>query len=160
MSDTIYQAILRLDGACVGVKTANDKLIGLDFLAMDMQQDCTNRLAEQVCQQLLRYSADPCFRFDVPMLLRGTPFQLRVWAELQCILPGQLLTYAALAGRVGSVARAVGQACGANPIPIIVPCHRVVSQSGLGGFNHEEDGEMLNIKQWLIGHEGRAVFSG
>jgi methylated-DNA-[protein]-cysteine S-methyltransferase len=86
----------------------------------------------------------------------GTPFQLRVWHALMAIPAGQPATYGALAKRLGTGARAVGQACGANPLPILIPCHRVVAASGLGGFMHSAAGTPLDVKTWLLAHERRA----
>ncbi len=74
-------------------------------------------------------------RFDLPLAPVGTPFQCRVWAALQTIPYGHTRSYAVLAATLGSVARAVGQANAANPIPILIPCHRVVAAGGLGGYS-------------------------
>ena len=87
------------------------------------------------------------------MLLSGTDFQRRVWQALSDIQPGAPLTYGQLAEKLGTAPRAVGGACGANPIPVIVPCHRVVSASGLGGFMRTRYLGPLNIKSWLLAHE-------
>ena len=87
------------------------------------------------------------------MELLGTPFQQAVWHALRDIPPGSPLTYGQLAKQLGTAARAVGGACGANPIPIIVPCHRVVSASGIGGFMQTCYLGPLNIKSWLLAHE-------
>ncbi len=83
---------------------------------------------------------------------QGTPFQRQVWEALKTIPPGKTLSYAELARKIGrpQAARAVGQACGANPIPILIPCHRVVAANGsLGGFSSG-----LEHKRWLLKHEG------
>ena len=64
-----------------------------------------------------------------------------------------------IAGELGSTARAVGQACGDNRLPLAIPCHRVVAASGLGGFAHRTDRGMLDVKRWLLAHESRAVFA-
>ncbi len=88
---------------------------------------------------------------EVPLDLRGTPFQLQVWGELQKIPFGHTISYQEVARRLGKpgAARAVGRACGANPIPLIVPCHRVIASSGaLGGFSSG-----LPRKRWLLEHE-------
>jgi methylated-DNA-[protein]-cysteine S-methyltransferase len=69
---------------------------------------------------------------------------------------GQSATYGARAKRLGTAARAVGQACGANPLPILIPCHRVVAAHGLGGFMHSAAGAPLDVKTWLLAHERRA----
>ena len=86
--------------------------------------------------------------------LDGTPFQRRVWQVLQKIPSGSTMTYGEVAQQIGSGARAVGNACRANPCPLIVPCHRVVGVDGLGGFSGERGGEKLEIKRWLLQHEG------
>jgi O-6-methylguanine DNA methyltransferase len=88
---------------------------------------------------------------EVPLDLRGTPFQLQVWGELQKIPLGRTMSYQEVARRLGKpqAARAVGRACGANPIPLIVPCHRVIAANGaLGGFSSG-----LPRKRWLLLHE-------
>jgi methylated-DNA-[protein]-cysteine S-methyltransferase len=91
---------------------------------------------------------------DLPEIrLKGTPFQQRVWSEVAQIPWGECITYATLAKRLGSAPRAVGGALRANPIPILIPCHRVVSMSGLGGYaGASELGQAR--KRWLLRHEG------
>jgi methylated-DNA-[protein]-cysteine S-methyltransferase len=73
--------------------------------------------------------------FDLPFRPHGTPFQHRVWQAMREIPYGRTETYGELAARIGGIARAVGLACGANPIPILIPCHRVVGRVGLGGYS-------------------------
>ena len=94
---------------------------------------------------------------DVPrpeVVLSGTDYQKRVWAALVGIAVGQVTTYGALAQRLGGSARAVGNACRQNPVPILVPCHRVVSARGLGGFAGDSSGRLVDIKRRLLAHEG------
>lgn len=85
--------------------------------------------------------------------LSGTPYQRRVWQAIAKIPVGTTQTYSQLAEQLQSCPRAVANACGANRIPILIPCHRVVAKSGLGGFmrNHPEGSK---IKRWLLNHEG------
>ena len=93
-------------------------------------------LLARAAAQLDQYFAGGRRDFDVPLNPAGTPFQRRVWIEMARIPFGATASYGALAREVGSVARAVGGACGANPIPIIIPCHRVVGEGGTpGGFS-------------------------
>jgi methylated-DNA-[protein]-cysteine S-methyltransferase len=109
-----------------------------------------------VYAQLLEYFAGKRQIFDIPLALRGTEFQLAVWNELLRIPYGDTITYAELAQRIGrpSAIRAVGAANGANPIPVIVPCHRVIGSNGtLTGY-----GGGIQRKQWLLAHEGRRLF--
>lgn len=85
--------------------------------------------------QLAEYFAGERGRFDLPLAPRGTPFQRRVWDAILAIPAGESRTYGELARKLVTAARAVGQACGANPIALIIPCHRVVGSLGaLGGF--------------------------
>jgi methylated-DNA-[protein]-cysteine S-methyltransferase len=110
-------------------------------------------MVEHTLQALEDYFAGTPSDFSTLSLdLQGTPFQLRVWQELRRIPWGATVSYQELAQSLGrpQAARAVGQACGANPIPIIIPCHRVVAADGsLGGFSSG-----LAHKRWLLKHEG------
>lgn len=108
-------------------------------------------------EQLAAYLRDGQTRFDLPVELRGTAFQLRVWQALRAIPPGRTQTYGELALALATSARAVGGACRANPCPIVVPCHRVVAKQGLGGFAGDTSGRKLAIKRWLLRHEGVAL---
>ena len=79
---------------------------------------------------------------------------MRVWQALQKIPYGEVKTYGQLAKELKSSARAVGNACRANPIPIVIPCHRIVAVSGIGGYAGKTDGPVLERKRWLLAHEG------
>jgi methylated-DNA-[protein]-cysteine S-methyltransferase len=103
-------------------------------------------------EQLAAYFAGQLCTFDLPLALRGTDFQLRVWRELAKIPFGTTISYRQLAERVGNAkaSRAVGLANGRNPISIIVPCHRVIGSSGqLVGY-----GGGIDRKRYLLAHEG------
>lgn len=91
---------------------------------------------------------------ELELLPEGTPFQQRVWEQLRRIPSGQAVRYGELAKRLGSSARAVANACRANPIPVLIPCHRVIAATGLGGYMGETAGMALDIKHWLLHHEG------
>jgi methylated-DNA-[protein]-cysteine S-methyltransferase len=110
--------------------------------------------AGEVLRQLDGYFRDPRFRFRLALATPGTPFQRRVWAALRAIPAGETRTYGELAAELGTSARAVGGACRANPVPIVVPCHRVVAADGLGGFSGATAGPRLAAKRWLLAHEG------
>ncbi len=104
-------------------------------------------------QQLDDYWLNPDKSLPVKLLQQGTPFRNRVWAEL-CKIPfGETITYSALAKNIGSAPRAVGNACRDNPFPLLIPCHRVVSVSGMGGYNGHTDGEFMTIKRKLLDFE-------
>lgn len=114
-----------------------------------------DRVAERACREIERYMADPEHHFAVPYRLHGTSFQHRVWREIEKLFPLKTITYGELAARLRSSARAVGGACGANPVPLIVPCHRVLAAGGmLGGFMGGREDFPLTVKRWLLRHEG------
>jgi methylated-DNA-[protein]-cysteine S-methyltransferase len=149
-----YQACFPTPFAVLGILCAEDTVTGIDFLASDaLPYPPHGSMAEAACSALKRYLKNPHCTFDLSLVPQGTPFQLRVWAALRLIPAGQTMTYAQLASLVGSGARAVANACGANPIPILIPCHRVVSVNGLGGFMRGREGASLDIKRWLLDHE-------
>lgn len=93
-------------------------------------------LLDSAHAQLTSYFAGRLHVFDLPVAPKGSEFERAVWSELARIPYGRTLTYGDLAARVDGVARAVGGACGANPIPIVIPCHRVLATGGgMGGFS-------------------------
>ncbi|HEX3882784.1 MAG TPA: methylated-DNA--[protein]-cysteine S-methyltransferase [Stellaceae bacterium] len=107
-------------------------------------------LAEAV-QQLEAYFAGDRSEFDLPLRPAGSRFEQQVWAAMQQIPYGRTQCYGELAGVIGSAARAVGGACGRNPIPIVIPCHRVLAKAGLGGYSGSGG---LATKQTLLSLEG------
>lgn len=118
-------------------------------------------LAERAARQMERYFADAAAPFDLPLADVGTPFQRRVWQAMCAIPLGSVSTYGTLARQVGGVPRAVGQACGDNPFPLVIPCHRVVAANGLGGFSHHGgDGFYPRVKRWLLTHESSQLALG
>lgn len=150
-----YQSQLRTPFGVLGVHCADDTLIGITFLAPDSAAlPPRDAFSREVCAQLTAYFADADFQFDLPLKLEGTEHQRKVWQAIRNIPCGQVRTYGELAALLQSSPRAVGQACGNNPIPVVIPCHRVVSKAGVGGFMHRADDGALDIKRWLLGHEG------
>ncbi len=89
----------------------------------------------------------------LPVHLVGTYYQQRIWSELRQIPSGQTTSYGAISTQLTSSPRAVAGACRANPIVLVVPCHRVVSKNGLGGFMGATQGDSVDIKRWLLNHE-------
>jgi methylated-DNA-[protein]-cysteine S-methyltransferase len=149
-----YQAKLPVPFGVLGIRCTEDALTGIDFQpATEKPQHAISAFAKTVCEQLLRYFENPDVQFTVPFNTSGTPHQQKVWQAMCNIPRGETRSYGELAAALRSGAQAVGQACGANPIPIIIPCHRVVSKSGLGGFMHHASGASLDIKRWLLAHE-------
>lgn len=151
-----YQAKLTVPFGVLGIRCDERALLGIDFLPVtEKPQRPTNALAETVCEQLRRYFKDPGVEFTVPLKPGGTHHQQKVWQAMRNIPRGETRSYGEVAAALKSGAQAVGQACGANPIPIITPCHRVVGKSGLGGFMRHASGVSLDIKRWLLAHEQR-----
>jgi methylated-DNA-[protein]-cysteine S-methyltransferase len=109
-------------------------------------------LLARAVDQLEAYFDHRLDRFDLPLQAAGSPFQRRVYQAMAAIPFGATRSYGELAGELGAVARAVGGACGSNPIPILIPCHRVLAAAGrLGGFS---GGAGLPTKRALLAHEG------
>jgi methylated-DNA-[protein]-cysteine S-methyltransferase len=102
-------------------------------------------------RQLAAYVAGELTTFDLPLAPKGSEFQQQVYRIMQEIPLGEVLTYGEVAKKLGVPAQPVGQACGANPIPVIIPCHRIVGTGHLGGFSGMGGVEM---KVQLLRHEG------
>jgi len=105
--------------------------------------------------QLEEYFEGKRTSFDLPLAPHGTAFQQKVWAALSRIPFGQTKSYGELAGELGTAARALGGACGRNPIPVIIPCHRVLGANGAMGGYSGIDG--IETKEFLLRHEGVAL---
>jgi methylated-DNA-[protein]-cysteine S-methyltransferase len=152
-----YQAKLPTPFALLGIRTEGDVLAGITFLQKSGGALAPrDRVAAWACAQIERYLNDPEFRFNLPLARQGTEFQRCAWAKIAAIGTGRTRSYGEIARELGSSPRAVGQACGANPVPLVVPCHRVLAAGGLGGFAHHEGGFHLSVKRWLLAHEGAA----
>ncbi len=121
--------------------------------AVYVKQQSTNPLIMMACQQVIDYLVNPSSIFTLPIPQYGTSFQQRVWQAIAQIPCGQTRTYGELARIVSSGPRAVANACGANQLPLAIPCHRVVAKDGIGGFMQGK-ANGLRIKQWLLQHEG------
>ena len=132
---------------------------GRTLIGVDLEPDgahCGAELPQAIADQLNAYFLDGSYHFDLPIDLQGTLFQRKVWRALRAIEPGHTRTYGELARELGTSPRALGGACRANPCPIVVPCHRVVAADGLGGFVGDTSGRKLEVKRWLLEHEGVA----
>lgn len=147
--------------AVLGIRTAGDSLTRIEYLPKGAATLApVNRFAERVCRQIERYLDDPEFRFTLPFDYCGTEFQCRVWREISSISSGKTNTYKEIALRMRSAPRPVGGACGANRVPILIPCHRVLGSNGIGGFMHARGGYPLEIKRWLLRHERAEAVMG
>lgn len=150
-----YQAIIKAPLGLMGLRMIGDAVSALDYLPATASELLpVNAATERVVSQLQAYFADSRFCFSIPLAITGTAFQQQVWAALQAIPPGTTLTYGELGKQLNTAARAIGNACRNNPVPILIPCHRVVSRQGLGGYAGAITGDPLAIKRWLLQHEG------
>jgi len=109
------------------------------------------KLLKEARRQLDAYFAGKLKRFDLPMVMKGSKFQRSVWDRMNRIPYGETVTYGMVARELESGPRAIGMACGTNPIPIIVPCHRILGSNGIGGYS---GGSGLNTKRVLLRLEG------
>jgi methylated-DNA-[protein]-cysteine S-methyltransferase len=153
----IFSAIVAAPFGAIGIRTEPGIVRELVYLPPHFAEKApVDSLSERAAQQVERYFAEPDFRFDLPLAPVGTAFQKKVWKVIAAIDRGDVLTYGEVARIIQSAPRAVGQACGANWFPLVIPCHRVTAAGGLGGFSHHDDetGFHLGVKRWLLAHEG------
>ncbi|MCL5261658.1 MAG: methylated-DNA--[protein]-cysteine S-methyltransferase [Gammaproteobacteria bacterium] len=152
----MFDSIIKTPIGKIGLKFSGEKLINLAFLSAATK--CRNEnlpIAKKVYQELEKYFANPKHIFTVDFELVGTPLQKKIWLALKKIPSGSTVTYKKLAAKLKTGPRVIGNACRANPIPIIIPCHRVVSVNGLGGFCGKNNGIMICLKKNLLIYENR-----
>jgi methylated-DNA-[protein]-cysteine S-methyltransferase len=156
----LFSAIVPAPFGAMGVRTEAGMLRELVYLPRHYREKApTDPLSEKAAKQMERYFAEPDFRFNLPLPKVGTAFQNKVWGVISAIPRGDVLTYGEVARILQSAPRAVGQACGANWFPLVIPCHRVTAAGGLGGFaNHDDEaGFHIGVKRWLLTHEGVSI---
>ena len=162
MITTTSPAFLRRVKSPIGrleITSDGDTITGLSIergghLPYDEQPERSNDVLDRAAQQLTEYFAGARRDFDLPVSLAGTAFQQSVWSQLNDLAFGEVASYGELGLATGraTAGRAVGGAVGANPIPIIVPCHRVLaSNNRITGYS---GGEGIATKAWLLAHEG------
>ncbi len=168
---TSFAAIISTPFGFMGIRTEpfDDRLVQGDCVSELVylpsrfcEKSADNLGAERAAMQFARYLSDPDFVFELPLKTVGTQFQQRVWNVIAAIPRGQVQTYGDVAKTLKSAPRAVGQACGANRFPLIIPCHRVTAAGGLGGFAHHDDeaGFYLGVKRYLLQLEQVPAYLG
>jgi methylated-DNA-[protein]-cysteine S-methyltransferase len=158
MAKQPYAAVLSAPTFSIGIECNADEITGIDYLEPCPEVAPKTPLAREVVRQLRAWLKDPRFDFGLPLAPAGTHFQRRVWNAVAAIPPGHTMSYGEVAAAIRSGPRAVGNACGANPYPIVVPCHRVVAANhALGGFGKNSGGFLLEVKKWLLRHEHAVV---
>lgn len=152
MSDSVLDLPFGRFGICI----ADDCIVELRFLPPDTPPRVPDgELARRTETAIHAWLEHPHGLPALPFARRGTAFQQRVWQLIAAVPAGETRTYGMLAHDLGSAPRAVGQACGANPFPLFVPCHRITAASGIGGFANAHDGWLIDTKRWLLEHEAR-----
>ena len=158
----MFDVVIEFPKMKVAVATRDDRVVEIRFLPPSSSEVLPkNALAERAARQLERYRDDPDAKFDLPVVVEGSPLQRAVWDAMCAIPRGKTRTYGDIARELGAHfpapgpvdARAIGQACGDNRLPIVIPCHRVVAADGIGGFGHATGGYLLEVKRWLLMHE-------
>ncbi|TWI48499.1 methylated-DNA-[protein]-cysteine S-methyltransferase [Pseudoduganella flava] len=158
----LFAAIVPTPFGALGIRTGGAVVTELVYLPASYGEKApVDPIAEQAAFQVEHYCRDPDFAFDLPLAQLGSPFQRKVWDAISAIPRGEVRTYGEVAKFVGSMPRAVGQACGANYFPLVIPCHRVTGAQGLGGFAGSDDrnGFTLDVKRWLLAHEGHREYA-
>lgn len=148
----MYQVISFPDIGTFGFTENNGFLLAIDFLEGEVCGTSPKTDFQKLCSiEITEYFAGKRRVFSIPMVFHGTPFQELVWTVVSTIPFGETLTYSQIAERIGSprACRAVGTAVGKNPLPIVIPCHRVVARTGLGGYRGG-----LSLKKTLLALEG------
>jgi methylated-DNA-[protein]-cysteine S-methyltransferase len=143
-----YSAKLRTPFGVLGIREGGERIVGIDYLPRD-----TVPLVPRTTLAR-RMAREPGHTIDLPWSMNASGFEASVWEAIREIPSGQVRTYGDIARKVHSIPRAVGGACGRNPLPLIIPCHRVVAAGGLGGFMGGHEDDPLAIKRWLLRHEG------
>lgn len=154
-----FQARMAAPFGVIGVRSAGEKLVEIAYLPAGAATLApVTPFAARVCNEIEAYLADAAHCFDLPFDYAGSPFQIQVWRLVRSIPSGSTMTYSAVARLAHSAPRPVGMACGANRIPLVIPCHRVVASHGIGGFMHATRGPAILVKRWLLEHEGASAW--
>ncbi len=150
----LFSAIVPAPFGAVGIRIEGDVLKELSYLpAQYKAKPASDKLSKKVATQVAAYLKNPDYVFDLDLPEVGTEHQRKVWSVINAIPRGKVLTYGEVAHKIRSAPRAVGQACGANWFPLIIPCHRVTATGGIGGFARHDGGFHQSVKRWLLQHE-------
>ena len=142
----------------VGVAIRDGVVTSLKYLPLSSPSVASKSdLAKRAERQLEGYKRDPNTTFDLPVVIEGAELQKAVWKAMCAIPRGKTRTYGDLACELGADPRDIGQCCGDNRLPLVIPCHRIVAADGIGGFAHATSGYLLEAKRWLLMHEAAAT---
>ncbi len=150
----LFSAVVAAPFGGIGIRIDGDALRELVYLPPGYApQAPRDAVAQHAAAQVAAYLEDPDFAFSLPLPAVGTAHQRKVWQVISTIPRGEVLSYGEVARRIGSAPRAVGQACGANWYPLVIPCHRVTATGSIGGFARHDGGFHQQVKRWLLRHE-------
>jgi methylated-DNA-[protein]-cysteine S-methyltransferase len=150
----LFSAIVPAPFGAIGIRSSGDVLQELSYLPPQYKvKPASDKLTKKVAMQVVAYLKNPDYVFDLDLPDVGTEHQRKVWSLINAIPRGKVLTYGEVAHKSRSAPRAVGQACGANWFPLIIPCHRVTAMGGIGGFARHDGGFHQSVKRWLLQHE-------
>jgi len=153
----VYDVVIDFPKFKLAVKTGDERVTEICYLPVSVEAfPAKNPLAARAAKQLEHYRENPDASFDLPLRIDGSALERAVWDAMCAIPRGRTRTYGELARELGADPRAIGQACGDNRLPIVIPCHRVVAADGIGGFAHSTGGYLLEAKRWLLMHEAPA----
>lgn len=153
-----FALVLRTPFGALGIRCEGQHVCAVDILSGPVaERPSKDAFLGSVARDFQAYFDDPAHVFSSQFALGGTPFQRRVWHYLTTIPAGRPQTYGEVATALSTAPRAIGQACAANPIPLLIPCHRVVAAHGHGGFMHARAGQWIEVKRWLLAHEARCA---
>ena len=136
----------------LSISTTNNKATKIEFLSPCVRMSATKNSTTNATE-IKKYFNNPKIKLKLPIQITGTPLQQKIWRYLQKIPCGKTITYGELAQKIGTSPRVIGNACRKNPIQIIIPCHRVVAKTNLGGYSGKKNSHFLKIKKWLLEHE-------
>lgn len=154
----MYDVTVEFPKFKVGVAVRDGVVTELKYLPLSAPSISPgSELAKRAERQLEGYKRDPNTRFDLPIVIEGSPLQKAVWRAMCAIPRGRTRTYGDLAKELDTDPREVGQACGDNRLPLVIPCHRIVAANGIGGFAHATSGYLVEAKRWLLMHEAAAT---
>lgn len=153
-----YNAIINTPIGKLGLIITNNKLAKIEFLPLQAREfSPKNPVVQQIFKRIKEYFSNPQLQFKFQLQLKGTPLQQKIWQTIQKIPCNKTITYGELAQKIATSPRVIGNACRRNPIPLVIPCHRVVAATGLGGYCGKNNKNFLRIKQWLLTHESKST---
>lgn len=153
-----YQAVIESPIGKLGIRANDTHLFQISYLPESITaQSPSTFAADLTCDQLIKYFNNASHIFELPCYLQVTPFQRRILDEL-CLIPlGQTRDYGTVAKKARTAPRSIGMVCRTNPIPIIIPCHRVTAKQDIGGYGGARQGPSIAMKRWLLDHELAAL---